>query len=476
MSNKENYFEESEFKENLNRFENAQDSGESIFLDSDTYADIAEYYLHLGQTQKASQVIEQGLASFPNSTSLWISKARIVLTTEHNIQQAYHCLNQVEDTSNLEYTYMLAEIMLEDDQIVEAKELLNHKFEELETEDQQDFLFDTASLFADYEMFDEAKTWFDQIEISDESEYKELKARILSGAGDYNESEKLLEELIDEDPFSTEYWNNLAALQLSKNEFNKSISSSEYSMAINPNDEEAVLNKGNGLFCLGNYQEALRYYKLFSKLSPNDASGEMLQGTALIHLNRPEEALDLLKKAEQKSKDYPANLSEIYQEIAFTLSRLGHLDQALDYVLKKGQLPNDNMCDTLLLKGHILLENDQLEQAETSFQEAVRQSNNSPDTFLQIAISVYDCGYLEQAYKLFKAFFSSCDEKNIDGYSYMAICCKELGKSDEYLENAKKACNLNPIEAKMVMGSLFPPDLNPDNYYEYLKEQSSKQK
>ena len=68
--------------------------------------------------------------------------------------------------------------------------------------------------------------------------------------GNYVESETILNELLDADPYFGPYWNQLAQSQFLRNDIQDSIISSEYSIAINPNDEEAVLNKANGLLHL----------------------------------------------------------------------------------------------------------------------------------------------------------------------------------------------------------------------------------
>ncbi len=49
----------------------------------------------------------------------------------------------------------------------------------------------------------------------------------------------------------------------------------------------------------------------------------------------------------------------------------------------------------------------------------------------------------------------------------MALCCKDLGKRNEYLKYLKKACQLNPWEARTVLGEYFPPEMPPEEYYNY---------
>lgn len=468
MAETNNFFNDKEFKDNLKRYEDAHTRGLSIYLDTDEYADIAEYYRGKGRIDEAHAVLNEALNIFPDSTTLWTVKARMTLLEGGDVERAYQYISNVGDKDDVEYTYTLAEIMIMDGKEKQADQMLHRRFELLDDDEREEFKQDVATIYADYEEYDLAKDWFDRLEPNEDNSYKELKGRIALGTGNLEDSENIFQELIEDDPYSTSYWNNLAMLQFVKNNFNDSITSSEFSIAINPDDAEAILTKANGLFSLGNYEEALNYYDRYGKLVPDDLSVEMLKGVTLLHLNKPEEALAHFKKAEKMSCHSTANLPEIYQEIAFTLSQQGRVEEALAYLDKKQKLPNDKHSDTLLLKGHILLENEYLEKAQEVFQEAIRSSDNSPSTFLQIAISVYDCRYVHLAYKLFLSYFKDAGDTCQDGYAYFALCANELGKEREFAHAVKLACERNPMEAKMVLADLFPEGMSTEEYYPYL--------
>lgn len=468
MAEAYNFFDNKEFKDNLKRYEEAHIQGLSIYLDADEFADIAEYYRGKGRIDEAHAVLDEAINLFPGSTTLWTVKARITLLEGGDVERAYEYISHVDDKDDVEYTYTLAEIMIMDGKAKQADQLLHRRFERVDDEEREEFKQDVATIYADYEEFDLAKEWFDRLEPNEDNSYKELKGRIALGTGNLEDCENIFQELIDEDPYSTSYWNNLAMLQFLKSNFNDSITSSEFSIAINPDDAEAILTKANGLFSLGNYEEALNYFDRYSKLVPDDLSVVMLKGVTLLHLNKPEEALTHFKKAEKMGRHSDSDLPEIYQEIAFTLSQQGRVEEALAYLDKKEKLPNDNHCDTLLLKGHILLENDYLEKAQEVFQEAIRSSDNSPSTFLQIAISVYDCRYVHLAYNLFLSYFKDMGDTCQDGYAYFARCANELGKKKEFAHAVKLACERNPMEAKMVLADLFPEGMSTEEYYPYL--------
>jgi tetratricopeptide (TPR) repeat protein len=307
--------------------------------------------------------------------------------------------------------------------------------------------------------------------LSDETDvpdYKELQGRIALNKGNYKESEDIFNALLDEDPFSSPYWNRLASSQFMRNHINDSITSSEFSIAINPNDEEAILNKANGLFSLENYEEALIYYRRFTHLCPEEETGYLFQGITLLNLNRTQEALQKLKEAEEKASKQSSNLLEIYQQLSFTLSHLGHLDEALSYIDKAEKLNDAEKGEMNVLRGHLLLEHERQKEAQIYFQKALSESKDSPSIILHIAISVYDCGYLKFSYKLFKElYYTEKGNDMLEGYSYFAMCCRDMKHYEEYLQVLKKACELNPSEAKNVLGEYFPREVEPSQYYQY---------
>ncbi|MBQ5455103.1 MAG: hypothetical protein IIT63_04675 [Prevotella sp.] len=104
------------------------------------------------------------------------------------------------------------------------------------------------------------------------------------------------------------------------------------------------------------------------------------------------------------------------------------------------------------------------------FQHAVTASNGSPRVILRIGICIYDNGYYSLAYDVFHLLLDDASDEWKDGWSYLALCCMLLSRKDEFVYAVRNACQQNPVEAKMVLGEIFPENLSPDDYVNYLKE------
>jgi tetratricopeptide (TPR) repeat protein len=293
-------------------------------------------------------------------------------------------------------------------------------------------------------------------------------AHTLFELGKYKDSERIINELIDHNPFSKRYWNSLANAQFMNEDYGASITSSEYAIAIDPNDPESILSKANGLLRLENYEEALTYFERYNALIDDDEFGHLHQATCLISLGRMDEAIGCLRRAAEVAPPDSQYLPEIYQEMAFVYCELKMPETAIYYINKTKYL-DCNHNDMEVIRGHILLANNRLDEAGEAFEHALSNSGNAPKTMLRIIVSLYDNQHLNDTYRLFKKYFDYVGDDWNEGYSYMALCCKDLHKAEEFLHYLELATEKNPKEAKFVLGHLFPKDLPVNEYMDYIR-------
>ena len=464
--NSEDYFLSNDFKAILRKFESAGDDEAFAVLDTDELVDVAEYYYNNGKADKSEYVIEKTLAMYPGSTAPLLFKARLALMEGKDVGTAEYYAEQIEDKSDPEYFYMKAEIMLARNDADAADTYLEEKFGEADDDDKDYFAVDSAALFIDYNAVGKAEKWLRRSADKESVDYKEQAARIFMEKGDYENSKKLFNELIDHDPFSTQYWNLLASSQFFSNNIEDSIQSSEYSIAINPQNTAALLNKANGLYNLGNYGEALKYYLRYNSLCPDDENGEMLVGFCYMLLEDYGNAITHLKKAEELSAPQSPALVDVYKDMAFAYCRLGCIDDCMA-VLDKADAISGDHDELLVYRGNMLLGSGRLEEAKKYFMQAIRSSGYSPAIFMKIAVTIFESGNPELAYKMFRTLYANYPDWT-EGYAHYAACCYDLGKTDEFPDALKKAAACSPNETKMLLGKLFPDGMEPKDYYDYI--------
>lgn len=452
----------------LSEYETAVNTGQPVFMDADELAEIADYYQMQGQMEEAEAAIRLALSLSPGAIAPLTY--RIHESLYHgDVEAAKHYLSQITETDEPDYVYDQAEVMLAEGKVDEADSFLREKFKTVPPDEYQDYVVDVASLYQDWGVSEKAMEWMGRAKPENTPEFKELMAHALFGLGKYKDSEKLFNELIDTDPFQKRYWNALASAQFMNEDYTNAIQSSEYAIAIDPSDAEGLISKANGLYRLGNYSEALKYYERYAEQVPDDEFCWMHQGTCLINLDRNDEAIERLEEASEIAPTDSPCLPDIYQELAFAYNEKGETDKALAYLNKTDELDCDHIQLTVI-KGHIMLSAGRIEEAEDFFRQAVSQSDNAPQTLMRIIVSLYDNKYVEASYKMFQKFFKIVDKDYDEGYAYMALCCYDLKKYDEFLKYLKIACQRNPKECRLVLSHLFPSDMAPEQYYEYIQK------
>lgn len=468
LKNDDEYFNDEEFQEILNDYEQSAKSGQTPLMDADDLVDIAEYYLSEERYDEAQAAIDRAMETDPHSLSVLNYQIHEALHAG-DIEAAQQYLDCMMERESPEYIYSHAEILLAQDKIDEADTFLRQQLQDISPDEYQDYVLDVANIYTDYGINDKAMEWMMRARQENTDDFKELMARTLFGLGKYDDSERLFNELIDRDPFQKRYWNALASTQYMKEDYSGSITSSEYAIAIDPDDPEAVIAKANGLYRLDNYEEALSYYERYSRLYPDDEFGLLHQGSCLINLGRFEQAVERLLKAVDIAPEDSEVLVEIYEELGFAYSELHQADKAIHYIDKTDALDCDHE-DMLVIRGHILLGNDRLKEAEEMFKKALLQSDNDPRIMLRILVSLYDNKYVDAAYAMFKKFFTIVDDDWNDGYAYMALCCADTGRHEEFMKYLRLACEKNPQEARQVLSGLFPAGMSSKDYYDYMLE------
>ena len=285
MTDDQAYFESKGFQEILKKYEESAKSGHPVYMDADDLADIADYYQLHGRTEEAETVINLALEYNPEAVGPLLYRAREAMNrNDFETAQAY--AERIEAVDNQEGLYFKGELLISQEKIEEADELFRENLKEMLPDEQMDYVYDVACLFSDYAIFDKAFEWIARSQGDDSDDFKELMARTFFGLGKYQDSERIFNELIDHNPFSVSYWNALASAQFMNEDYNAAITSSEYAIAIDPNDADSILSKANGLYHLGNYETALSYYKRYTELMPHDTFGYMHQGRRLLLVSK----------------------------------------------------------------------------------------------------------------------------------------------------------------------------------------------
>ncbi len=466
----DNVFQSKEFKDNLHKYEAARKAGSSIYLDPDELTDIAEYYHLHGKLNDALEVISTAMEMFPGATQPLAFRARAAILMGGTAEEAMSYANMIENKNDLDYYYIIAEIMIADNRTDDAEDYLEQMENQVDDEDLEDYYLDVATLFADYDTFNLAQAWLDKCEDDQEEDYIELQGRIALSRNEFEDAARIYNRLIDIDPYQVSYWNGLASAQYIASKLDDSIESSDFALAIEPDNADALLNKANCLTMLNHLEEALRLYQRYQQLQPKSEVADM--GIAAIYMGKGElvKSLKHWLAAEKLCQPKSTNGIDICRNICLIYASLGQFDDALSYIEKIQHFVSFKPSEADVLHGYILLIGNQQQQAKQLFDKALEETPDTEkdNTLYFIAYSYLDCNYMQEAHQLFRQLTQSSKAKDFpDLWAYLVRTDYELGLQEEFLEDLKNATEKSPYGTIRELAEFFPSGLPIKEFLKY---------
>jgi len=251
-----------DIKEEIERFELMESGVKTFYFDVHTIENIFDFYTDKFQYDKAEKVLKIGIHQHPDSTSLQVKKA-IILMEKGDDPMAIRLMERLIkfEQSNPEIFLHLGLAYLRNNRITESIKFFKLALEQA-FEDGEDILLDIA------------------IYLNQQDQYKHTISFLNEGCETYPDSESLLFELayaydkegnvvkgqetyqrlLDINPFSENAWYNLGILYIKNEDYKNAIVCYDYTLALNPEHAEALFNKANSLVSLGNLLEAIDYY------------------------------------------------------------------------------------------------------------------------------------------------------------------------------------------------------------------------
>ena len=219
------------------------------------------------------------------------------------------------------------------------------------------------------------------------------------------------------------------------------------------------------------FAEAADFYRRYLRQYPKDIYIRLLYSVVLIALNEYDKALHNLYYALHNNSSDKNLTADITKEIAYVLIQKGRHREALrmlDDAKKNGDI--DHLTH-MLAEGRVLIALRQKQEAADCFTDAIINSRHSMFTYIEVAMTYYENEMFEETYQtLLNALAHNPEERR--GLAYLADCCRMTGRHEEYLKVLQLACKYNPLEVKEVLGSLFPKDIDPKDYFTYASKDS----
>ena len=338
------------------QYEEQQQAGNFRYLDLDDLLDITDFYEQQFFPKKALAVIEKALPLYPFSAQLYIRQAQIYLDLGLD-NQANEALDkaQVYEPDGLDILLTRVEIYNRLEYFEEAQNLLDKARTQVEESDEEflDILLLESALCESQHQFETA---FDHLYVvlqkNPEYEAAAVRMRLLLEQLEMDflaQIVPLLQNLVDESPYSYWAWNNLGFALGRQQKIDEALEAFDYAVVIDDNFafarydavdllmeaeryEEAItiletcltvfgahsetfLKLAEAHFELKNYTNALTYCSKAAKIEPAQGRVYELLGDIFMATEQPQKALhnfELAFQSDKSNPDFALSLASAY--------------------------------------------------------------------------------------------------------------------------------------------------------------------
>ena len=352
------YIHSKKFKDLLAKYEEGISCGSMPYIDTDDLIDIAEYYHINNRMADSEKAVEYCLELSPNDEYALFFKARLMLTVYHNPTEAQRIIESIDDYKSLiESIYILAEVKMQQGKADEAEDMLQKEYRNIikeieekadgvdtsynddEEDDDNDeisaeetlsrFPLDVATLYCDYGFLEYADSWLCKVkdcggELS--FEYYETLGRLRLYQNKYAEAIDAFNNALDVDAYNVAIWMQLSEAQSCCEKYADALQSIEYALAIEPNAEDAMLMKGNALYDLARYDDAMTLFRHMEERQPANPQINLFLAALCFETECRAEGMKEFQKALEKS-NYDII---IITQVGISLYELGYTDAAYD--------------------------------------------------------------------------------------------------------------------------------------------------
>ena len=362
--------EGSDIRELMLKYHNLKNGRANAYIEEDDFERIIEHLDEKDEIIEAIQAADLALEQYPFSALLMIKKADLLLATR-KYKEALKLLNTATlyDHKDMNLFILKTDAYLALDQPEKAIVLLQEALHLFEGAERTEVLFELADVYDDHEAFDKV---FDclALVLEDDPMNEEALYKICfwtDFTGRNEESIRLHQHIIDEQPYNALAWFNLAAAYQGLKLHEKAIDAYQYAIVIDEKFDYAYRNMGDAYLRIRKYKEAIEALEKVLELSrPEDVIYEAI-GHCYHRMKNFAQARFHYKKAVHLNPDD----SRLFQKIAATYMQEGQWGPAIKQ-LEHAMRIHKHINEYHILLGECYMNLKQFKEAAVCFGTVVK--------------------------------------------------------------------------------------------------------
>jgi tetratricopeptide (TPR) repeat protein len=422
MDDKNNDFlfdEESE--EVVRRYEQSVNDRRMPYFDVDELEVIADYYLSCGKTKESWKVIDLGLKLHPNNATLQTKRAKVYLESGE-ARKAFQILERNTMPDDAESLLLKGDALMRLHRNKEATSVFQH-LTELPDVEMDGACLDIAYIYIGNNDYQQALSYLEKGLMASPKNLDLLQESAFCCEQLQQEDKAMAfyEQIIAINPYSVEAWFDLGLLFFNKAMYEKALDAFDFVTVIDEEDTGGWLQKGNALFHLNRFSEALVCYhhceeeiafedilfvfmaECYEKMEEFDKA-ELFYSKAVAVNNQNVEGWIGLGICALETEDYDGSIlhfnkalaiepenHEIWVYLAEAFINKNEPDEAMN-AYQKALALESYQPDTWLSIGNLYLDLGLYNEALASYTEALSQDSTLENIHLFLAITHYKMG------------------------------------------------------------------------------------
>ena len=508
-------------------YERQRGNEESVYLDADDFADIADYYLNDDTPDYAMEALQMGLALHPDDEVL-LSVLSATYIYMHEYDKAEEVLSGL-DAEDSDVKYQLAQLEYAKYNRVAEAEKIWREWMEMENNKEASESFKRESYIHIISSLAELRNDHDD-DGSDDTDVEAVRRWVqeyidtFHPLGRYPEDvqvadicrdnnipdlmAEVLTQVLEEQPYLPKGWSNLALAQFVQKKYPQALESCSFALAIDPDDLDALLTKAHSLNALKQKEEAVSAFKDYL-----EKGGEIIQAIpcaeVLFAIGERDQGFQMLKKVREQLEDALSDYKERYEkaknkdgvekervdtlayfynnyvdlhqkmlsDISDLYHRNGYYQEGISVNERLVELDKNN-AEAYFMLGINHLALSQYEEASKNFAFALKNAKDQVlmgiDIALTFVLNDFDQFALEVLDAVSQIAPSSKSKfvKNIPAAK--SITYLKMGHKDQFLRYFREACQETPGLVQKVYDGCFPKQLPFEQWSDYASKNLDK--
>lgn len=469
MNYDKGFFDSREFRNLLKKYEDSKSMSISNYFVIEEFIDIISYYLFIERYDKAEEALSEAKHLYPIAPECTKMEAKLLLC-KGETRKALELFSTIKYTEDSDTKILKAEILLANKDFKNARDIALEILQKASPDD--DIIYDALEVLLDCGLAQEALFICENIlrAIPNKRSMLEIKAECLIEIQQTEDAIEIYNKLLDEDPYSTFYWEQLGHIYYMVKRYGKALECFEYENTINEDIEYARMMQGYCYYFMQEYATARAIFGEMCVKYPQSCMPLFYIALSYHHEGLTDKAIETFNNVIDIAQEgtIEAMLARINKSMLLDMS--GMPERAEEAISMAILMHPDNMKQLVLNGSHLYELKDKENLTFDDMNTLEVKEWRQEEELYKLGAHLAENGHMASAIRVLR-YTREFARETTEIDSYIAFALWKSGHADK-ISNAVT----NAIEGKSwtlfrLFGLPYKPNMSADSFIEALKKQ-----